>query len=216
MPVFTRSNPAERGKRDRSKAANRDAILVGARRAFAEVGFESTTVRDIVRNTDLASGTFYNYFKSKDEVFEALAADSVRRFRPVLAEVRKNATGVEAYVAGAFGSYFGFLALENEEALHRGQSHLAMIGVRADTPEMQAIYKEIRDDLEDVLKDGALAGVDLDYLTAAAIGIAREVGDQMLRRTPLDPDAAGAFATTLLMSGIERLPAKTYPSAGSD
>src|SRR5262249_45547626 len=63
------------GKRERTKAANRTAILAAARKVFAQLGYEAATVRDIIRGTDLASGTFYNYFRSKEEVFEALADD---------------------------------------------------------------------------------------------------------------------------------------------
>ena len=37
------------GKRARSKAANRRAILDAGRRVFARIGFEATTVRDIIR-----------------------------------------------------------------------------------------------------------------------------------------------------------------------
>jgi AcrR family transcriptional regulator len=76
------------GKRARSKAANRRAILDAGRRVFARIGFEATTVRDIIRETDLAAGTFYNYFKSKEEVFEAIAEDSTHRFRGMLKDVR--------------------------------------------------------------------------------------------------------------------------------
>ena len=61
------------GKRERTKANNREAILAGATEVFSELGYGATTVRDIIRQTGLASGTFYNYFKSKEEVFEALS-----------------------------------------------------------------------------------------------------------------------------------------------
>ena len=79
------------GKRERTKAANRQAILAAARRVFAQLGYEAATVRDIIRGTELASGTFYNYFRSKEEVFEALADDGARRFRPILRMARQNA-----------------------------------------------------------------------------------------------------------------------------
>ena len=68
------------GKRERTKVANRQAILAAARRVFAQLGYDAATVRDIIRGTELASGTFYNYFRSQEEVFEALADDSARRF----------------------------------------------------------------------------------------------------------------------------------------
>ena len=79
-PRDGRHRPAER-----TKAANRAAILDAAREAFGELGYEAVGVRDIVRRTELASGTFYNYFPDKDAVFDALivetAASARRRVR---------------------------------------------------------------------------------------------------------------------------------------
>ncbi|MGB3627674.1 MAG: helix-turn-helix domain-containing protein, partial [Henriciella sp.] len=86
------------GKRERTKAANREAILAAARRVFARLGLDATTVRDIIRETDLAAGTFYNYFRSKEEVFQALADESTKRFRPRLQTVRAKATTFEEYI----------------------------------------------------------------------------------------------------------------------
>ena len=60
------------GKREQTKIQNRQLILDAARQVFAELGYGATTVRDIIRATPLASGTFYNYFKSKEEVFQAI------------------------------------------------------------------------------------------------------------------------------------------------
>ena len=53
------------GKREATKAANRAAILAAARVVFADIGFGAASVRDIIRRTDLATGTFYNYFPDK-------------------------------------------------------------------------------------------------------------------------------------------------------
>ncbi|MGE0830088.1 MAG: TetR/AcrR family transcriptional regulator, partial [Hyphomonadaceae bacterium] len=100
------------GKRERAKAAIREAILKAAKRVFAEIGYESATVRDIIRGTDLASGTFYNYFKSKEEVFEALADDGARRFKPILRSARESASTFEDFIRRALIAYFHFLQSE--------------------------------------------------------------------------------------------------------
>ena len=63
------------GRREQNKAENRTALLKAARAVFAEMGYGAASVRDIVRRTDLASGTFYNYFKDKDEIFEAVVGE---------------------------------------------------------------------------------------------------------------------------------------------
>ena len=192
----------ETGKRARAKAANRQAILDAARRVFARLGVDAATVRDIIRETDLAAGTFYNYFRSKEEVFEALASDSTRRFRPLLKEVRETADDFEAYIRAAYRAYFQFIFDENDEAIRAGLPHLALIGVRVDTPEMKAVVQEIRSDIEAHFDPSDVATVDVEFLTAAAVGIAREMGDHMLQRRPIDVDGATEFATRLLLSGI--------------
>ncbi|ABI75908.1 transcriptional regulator, TetR family [Hyphomonas neptunium ATCC 15444] len=197
------------GKRASTKAANRRAILQAGRQVFARIGFEATTVRDIIRETALASGTFYNYFKSKEEVFHAIAEDSTHRFRDRLADVRARAESLEDYMEHAYRAYFGFISRENEDAIESGAPHIALIGVRVDTPEMQAVAQEIRADLEHILaKQGIRPSVDTEYLTAAAIGIAREMGDYMLKRRPVDVEGATRFACTLLLSGLKTLDAR--------
>jgi AcrR family transcriptional regulator len=193
------------GKRANTKAANRRAILTAARRVFALIGYEATTVRDIIRETDLASGTFYNYFKSKEEVFQAIAEDSTHRFRAHLSEVRARTNSIEDYIEHAFRAYFSFIARENEEAIRAGAPHLALMGVRVDTPEMLAVAEEIRADLERTLTGETAEGLDLEYLTAAAIGIAREMGDYMLQRRPVDVEGATSFAAGLVLAGARAL-----------
>ncbi|WP_018149160.1 TetR/AcrR family transcriptional regulator [Henriciella marina] len=200
MAATTQQSDAP-GKRARTKAANRQSILEAARQVFARLGADAATVRDIIRETDLAAGTFYNYFRSKEEVFEALANEGVKRFRPRLASVRANASSFEEYLTAAYEAYFEFLNEENEDAIKSRAPHKVMIGMRVDTPEMHAVFDEIRADFEHAAKSSGLSLADSGYLTAAAIGIAREVGDHMLQRRPVDTKGAVEFATQLFMSG---------------
>lgn len=189
------------GKRERTKTANRQAILDAARGVFGELGYDGATVRDIIRRTGLASGTFYNYFKSKEEVFDALADDGARRFRPLLREQFEKAHDFSSFLNGAVRAYLEFLAAEND---HWGPSdnhpHLRP------TPEVTAVFAEVREAFEQVLEREHAPPVDLDYLTAACIAVAREVGDKMLRRRPVDTEGATAFAVGLILGGLPALP----------
>lgn len=188
------------GKRERTKAANRTAILAAARRVFAELGYDAATVRDIIRGTDLASGTFYNYFRSKEEVFEALADDGARRFRPLLREAREHATTFDDFLESSFRAYFKFILDDNSiegRPIEERRPH-----VRSDTPEMIAVYQEVRVGLEEAIARGMAPRVDADYLACACIGMAQEVGVAMLKRSPPDVDAAVAFATGLMLKGV--------------
>jgi AcrR family transcriptional regulator len=93
------------GRREQTKLQNRQAILEAARRVFAELGYGATTVRDIIRATPLASGTFYNYFKSKEEVFQAIQDESALRVRPRLKEERAKAASIEEFISSSFQTF---------------------------------------------------------------------------------------------------------------
>ena len=57
------------------KDNRRQEILAAAMRCFARNGFHITTIADIVRESGVCQGTFYVYFKTKDDVIAALADD---------------------------------------------------------------------------------------------------------------------------------------------
>lgn len=50
----------------------RTEILSVAERLFQMKGYEKTSVDEIVRTAEIAKGTFYHYFKSKEEILDAL------------------------------------------------------------------------------------------------------------------------------------------------
>jgi AcrR family transcriptional regulator len=193
------------GKREQTKLANRAAILDAARETFGELGYEAATVRDIIRRTGLSVGAFYNYYRSKEEVFEALADDGARRFRPILHEQYEKATDFESYIRGAVRAYFEFSARENE-TWHMQRPAGETVPHTRDTPEIRAVFEEVRGAFADVMERGLAPRVDLDYLAAACIAIAREVGDKMLERRPVDTEAAVDFVVSLILGGVSALP----------
>ena len=193
------------GKRERAKAANRDAILAAARRVFAQMGYDAASVRDIIRGTDLASGTFYNYFKSKEEVFEALQDDIARRFRPLLHDQCKRAETFEHFVRGSLHAYFDFIAKEKAQGRILFDEHDLPISVRLDTPEMKAVFDEVRMEIERAIGRGLAPTIDADFFAAAAIGVAREVGDRMLMRGA-DTLTASEFCAGFIMGGLAGAP----------
>src|SRR5713101_8448844 len=94
------------GRREQNKAENRAALLKAARTVFAEIGYGAAGVRDIVRRTDLASGTFYNYFKDKDEIFEAVVGELTGELLKRHREGRGKATTAEEFFRRHYAVYF--------------------------------------------------------------------------------------------------------------
>ena len=60
-----------------TKTATRQRILQTARRLFADKGFDATTTRDIAVAADIATGTLFNYFPTKEAVLACLAAEAL-------------------------------------------------------------------------------------------------------------------------------------------
>src|ERR671935_1214047 len=106
---------AAAGKREERKAQNRAKLLAAARKVFAEKGLGEATARDIVRETDLATGTFYNYFDDKEDAFRALLRELAEKARAaVRTERRSPGRSLEERVEGAYRAYFT-LAVEDRE-----------------------------------------------------------------------------------------------------
>lgn len=55
-------------RRERRTASRRAHILDAAAEVFAKQGFHRTTTKDIAEAADIAEGTIYNYFQSKDDL----------------------------------------------------------------------------------------------------------------------------------------------------
>lgn len=55
-------------KREEKKQETVARITEAARRLFSEKGYESTTVAQIAEAAGVAKGTFFNYFRTKDDV----------------------------------------------------------------------------------------------------------------------------------------------------
>jgi AcrR family transcriptional regulator len=64
-----------------AKTATRQRILEVAEELFRTKGFEATTTRDIAQASEIATGTLFNYFATKEAIVTELAAESLERAR---------------------------------------------------------------------------------------------------------------------------------------
>ena len=46
----------------------KDKIIKPAKKEFARVPFEQTSIKNIVEDADIARGSFYQYFESKEDL----------------------------------------------------------------------------------------------------------------------------------------------------
>ena len=64
-----------------------ELILNTAQRLFVEIGYEKTSMQNIMDETGLSKGAIYHHFKSKEEIFnvvaERIGEENVKRFEEI-------------------------------------------------------------------------------------------------------------------------------------
>ena len=84
--------------------ARRKEILDGARRVFAEHGYEGATVARLEEATGMSRGAIFHYFDDKEDLFLALGVEANRRY-------------IELVTAGGFAEALHEIAHESPELL---------------------------------------------------------------------------------------------------
>jgi AcrR family transcriptional regulator len=195
---------ATAGRRERTKERNRAAIIAAGREVFAELGYGAATVRDVIRRTGLAAGTFYNYFPDKESVFRAMLDESTRELRARLRAARAEGEDLEGFVGNGYRALFGFIA-EDPTMFALMRRNAGTIRSLLGDPMLGAGVEELREDLDGAVAAGALPPLDTRLMAAAMTGVGFEVATLMVERDPVDVDGAARFATDLFLGGIGRL-----------
>lgn len=103
MPGYKTATPVTpRGERTRA------ALIAAARAVFERDGFSDSRLTDITAEANCSTGSFYTYFDSKEQILEAVLADSMEDMRhPGMPRVQANVVDdPEVVLAAANRAYF--------------------------------------------------------------------------------------------------------------
>ena len=192
------------GRRERTKAANRATILAAGRDVFAAQGYDAASVRDIVRRTELASGTFYNYFPDKASIFRAIVEETGLQARRRVRTARRQAAGPEAFVEDGFRAFFSFIASDPATFAFL-RRNLGTIREQFEDAVLPAGLGELESDLRAAIARGELPPVDVGYCAHAMVAVGLELGQRLMERRPPDVEGATRFASAMFVGGLERL-----------
>ncbi len=67
----------EETARQRRSARNREAIIAEARRLIVAEGIAGFSLRELARQVDYSAAGLYRYFKSKDEIIDAIGSEAM-------------------------------------------------------------------------------------------------------------------------------------------
>ena len=134
----------------RSPGKTREKLVSAAMELFAKKGFDKTTVDEIVARAGVAKGTFYLYFKSKDDLIKELAFEVM----PIMAMPSLN----DPYITVSFPTLESYLFQLGKEFLdfysakYRAQIFFHMLSVRERMKSIDEIYRQACSEL---LREGA-------------------------------------------------------------
>jgi len=153
----------------------REAILTAAFSLFGHYGYRRTSIDDIAQEAGIAKGTVYLYFKSKEEIFRALAQQLIDQMLAAAETAQATSTSVAEQLRGMLEAKFGYFF----ELLHRS-----------------AHVREILDAKNQLCADlFTLADRRYQRLLANAITQAEGRGELHPARVGLEPEAAAELLT---------------------
>ncbi len=202
--------PLPGGRKARERALRRDEVLRAARRLFARKGYQRTTMVEIAAGSELALGTLYQLFSSKEAILCSLLEEYIdvliskvreaiagtpdargqleRIVRTQLAFSQDNADVLRLYLSGWTGYEYTV-------------RHL--FGARIDTK-----YEEYLALLATVFRRGARTGAFLPVpprrLAIALAGMIHALIRRWLREKKLNLMAEGEALLALLLGGVTR------------
>lgn len=184
------------------KQDTRERLLQAGLEVFTTLGLEAATVRDIVKASGLAQGSFYNHFSTKEAVFDALVEPLVREVRAAVAEAQREAVTAESFIREGFGAYLGVVAAHPgalpliERNLVRFRAHIE------GSPSFRGLVEDIRANLEARQREGLFQVFEAEWMAWSMVGTALEVVLQASRRGRLELEAVTDFLVALFLPAV--------------
>ncbi len=191
--------------------ARRLQIIEAACKCLMRKGLHKTTVREICSEAGLSAGAVYGYFKSKDEIVEALAELGRRNTRALFESGGTGGEPTEA-LARMLATAIGFLG--SPDAVDTARLDLRLWGEGLDTPKLRDLFGRALDSVGEPFVDLVRAGqqtgridAGLDPDATARVMIALCLGLVVQRAMDPDADLSGCAAvTSALIDGSFRSP----------
>ena len=99
--------------RRRNPASKREAVLKTAVQLFLEKSYARTSLNDVADRLKITKPALYHYFRSKEEIFAAVASQAAADLRHRLREVRRDRSlPFEERIYRAYLAYFEFVTEE--------------------------------------------------------------------------------------------------------
>lgn len=165
----------------------RKRLFDAAARIFARKGFEKTTVDEIAEAAEVAKGTIYYHFKSKEELFLFLVEEGIDILRLKISAALKDSPGIREGIAKMISAHLDFFEEYQELCLILLSEAW---GISARQEKLQSMlsryYAAVGAVIERGTEQQAIRPQDKEVLCASLFGMTVMVAQHFLRKK--DPD----------------------------
>lgn len=187
----------------------RELILEAAEKVFSEKGFFQAKVEEIAVEAGVGKGTVYEYFSSKEEVFQQMLLEVMEDSNLDRLEVENSATAAEKIEAFLKMNH-RFIMKHKNMAKMLMQEHLTMSNEMFEA--MKARKEETLQKIEDIVVEGIAAGefrADIDPKVTAHLIMGATLslsGDILHGDNPMSTDTLSGLIMEMLLRGIASSP----------
>tara|TARA_B100000963_G_scaffold164842_1_gene143123 strand:- start:803 stop:1408 length:606 start_codon:yes stop_codon:yes gene_type:complete len=174
------------GARATNKTKNRQAIIKAGIRIFIDKGVSETTVRDIIRSTGLASGTFYNYFNSKEEVLVAIFDDFAKEIGRTVRDDNVEPKNFEEFLRIKLTRFFKFVSSKPEIFMIMSNNHNLVNNFSINTPQIILEIDYLKEEISDYIKKGVFPNFDVELFTLVIRPITDSLAQEMMSQKKID------------------------------
>ncbi|MBE7413225.1 MAG: TetR/AcrR family transcriptional regulator [Leptospiraceae bacterium] len=184
-------------------------ILQSAKKVFSEIGFENCTIRDIVRESGLSPGTFYNNFKDKETIFKLLTENLMHEVRVKTGEVKKRSKTAHSFIKEAYKAYLEVFTKDPYllKVVERNQVMFRTSVLEGN--QLRGLLYELESSLKWAVKKKLIPPVDVELVSLSMAGAGFEMLAKLSRSSNLNVEKLAEFLATLFLGGINKLSKNT-------
>ena len=190
------------GTRETNKTKNRQAIIEAGIRVFIDKGVSETTVRDIIRSTGLASGTFYNYFNSKEEVLVAIFDDFAKEIGKSVRDENVQPESFEEFLRIKLTRFFKFVSSKPEIFMIMSNNHNLVNNFSINTPQIILEIDYLKEEISDYIKKGVFPNFDVELFTLVIRPITDSLAQEMMSQKKIDINKYTEKCINFLTKGL--------------
>ena len=188
--------------RETNKTKNRRLILEAGIIAFIAKGVAEPTVRDIIRSTGLASGTSYNYFKSKEDVLVAIFDDFAKEIGKNIRIDDTQPSNFEDFLRIKVTRFFKFVSSKPEIYMIMSNNHNLVNNFSINTPQIILEIDYLKEEIKDGIKKGIFPNFDVDLFALVIRPITDAVAQEMIAQKQININKYTEKCINFLIRGI--------------